>query len=101
MSQLEGEVEFVNLINMYHVYYKQTHDLKKNSIFFENEQEMKDFKNDMIDSEKNKYFEEYYALLNKDLLKEHHKLFYAKIDGVNKYTSGNVIYLIKHLISLG
>jgi hypothetical protein len=95
-----GEIEFVDLMNMYHIYYKKHNNIKGNKTFFDNLHEIREFKEDMINSEKNKYFDKYNEIKNSELLKIHNQLYHAKINGTYQFSSTNIIYLIKHLVFL-
>jgi hypothetical protein len=94
--------EFVNLLNLFHSFYKREYDLPPSANFFDKThglKEMQEFKKQCMESGE-AYFKFYEKKNNEDLLKKYKKIYHLTINGHYSYTSSNVIKIITNITSM-
>ena len=98
-EQFNGEIEFVDMMNMFHKYYKKYNKIDQTQSMVLNFDEMSEFKRCMLDKKNNiNYLRPYNKDCNDELLKKYGTIYHAIINDKLAYTSSNIMLLLEQLI---
>ena len=97
----EDAQEFVDLLNLYHTFYKRENNLPANTHFFDEThglKEIQEFKKQSMDCP-NSYIEFYKDENNEELLKKNEVIYHLTVNGHNTYTSNNVVKILTKVLA--
>jgi len=98
-ERFNGEIEYVDMMNMYHKYYKKYNSINKTQSMVLDYNEMLDFKKNVLDEKNNQqYLQPYDKDRNTGLLRKYGTIYHAIVNSKYAYTSSNIILLLKQLI---
>jgi len=93
--------EFVDLLNLFHTFYKRENDLPTSAHFFDKDhglKEIQEFKKQSVECG-NSYFKFYKKEINQKLLKKYNVIYHLTVNDHYTYTSNNVLKLLTNVLS--